>query len=58
MNRPLDMLEAREGAMSANAADAIWDFCYEVTPPALPDVKRHKQWWDKTVDWEKFFWEE
>ncbi|MEK6533835.1 MAG: hypothetical protein AABZ52_08075 [Nitrospirota bacterium] len=58
MNRFMDMLEAREGAISAKAADAIWDFCYEVTPPALHDVKRHKQWWDKTVDWEKFFWEE
>ncbi len=58
MNRFMDMLEAREGAISAKAADAIWDFCYEVTPPALHDVKRHKQWWDKTVEWEKFFWEE
>ena len=42
----------------AKAADATWNFCYEVTPPALHDVKRHKQWWDRTVDWEKFFWEE
>ncbi len=42
MNRFMDMLEAREGAISAKAADAIWDFCYEVTPPALHDVKRHK----------------
>lgn len=58
MNRLMDMLEARENGISANAADAIWDYCYEVTPPALHDVKRHKQWWDKTVDWEKFFWEE
>lgn len=58
MNRFMDMLEAREGAISAQAADAIWDFCYEVTPPALHDVKRHKQWWEKTVEWEKFFWEE
>lgn len=58
MNRLMDMLEGREGDISAKAADAIWDFCYEVTPPALHDVKRHKQWWDKTVDWERFFWEE
>lgn len=58
MNRLMDMLENREGDISAKAADAIWDFCYEVTPPALHDVKRHKQWWDKTVNWEKFFWEE
>ncbi len=58
MNRFMDMLESRDGDISATAADAMWDFCYEVTPPALHDVKRHKQWWDKTVNWEKFFWEE
>ncbi len=58
MNHLMDMLEAREGGISAQAADAIWDYCYQVTPPGLHDVKRHKQWWDKTVDWQKFFWEE
>ena len=58
MNRFMDMLESRDGGISAKAADAIWDYCYQVTPPALHDVKRHKQWWDKTVDWQKFFWEE
>ena len=58
MNRFMDMLESREGGISAGAADAMWEYCYEVTPPALHDVKRHKQWWDKTVNWEKFFWEE
>ncbi len=58
MNRFMDMLEAREEGISDKAADAMWDYCYEVTPPALHDVKRHKQWWDKTVNWEKFFWEE
>ena len=58
MNRLMDMLEERQGGISARAADAIWNYCYEVTPPALHDVKRHKQWWDKTVDWDKFFWEE
>lgn len=58
MNRFMDMLETREGGISANAADAIWDYCYQVTPPALHDVKRHKQWWDKKVDWEEFFWGE
>ncbi|WP_447976655.1 hypothetical protein [Candidatus Nitrospira bockiana] len=56
MNRFMDMLEAREGGISAMAADMIWDYCYKVTPPALHDVKRHKQWWDKTVDWDEFFW--
>ena len=58
MNRFMDMLETREGGIGAKAADAIWDYCYQVTPLALHDVKRHKQWWDKTVNWEKFFWEE
>ncbi|MDI3467421.1 MAG: hypothetical protein OJF50_006242 [Nitrospira sp.] len=58
MNRLMDMLESREGGISAGAADAIWNYCYEVTPPALHDVKRHQQWWDKTVKWEQFFWEE
>lgn len=58
MNRFMDMLEVREGGIPSRAAEATWDFCYEVTPPALHDVKRHQQWWDKTVDWEKFFWEE
>ncbi|GMV50822.1 MAG: hypothetical protein AMXMBFR67_23650 [Nitrospira sp.] len=58
MNRFMDMLETREGGIGAKAADAIWDYCYQVTPPALHDVKRHKQWWDKTMNWEKFFWEE
>ena len=56
MNRFMDMLESRDGGISAKAADAIWDHCYQVTPPALHDVKRHKQWWDKTVDWDEFFW--
>jgi hypothetical protein len=58
MNRFMDMLEAREGGISGKAADVIWDYCYQVTPPALHDVKRHKQWWDKKVDWEEFFWGE
>ncbi len=58
MNRFMDMLEVREGGIPAMSADATWNYCYEVTPPALHDVKRHKQWWDKTVNWEKFFWEE
>lgn len=58
MNRLMDMLEVREGGIHPKAADAIWDYCYEVTPPALHDVKRHKEWWDKHVDWEQFFWEE
>jgi hypothetical protein len=58
MNRFMDMLEARDGGINDATADAIWDYCYQVTPPALHDVKRHRQWWDKTVNWEQFFWEE
>lgn len=56
MNRFMDKLEVREGGISANAADAIWDYCYQVTPPSLHDVKRHEMWWDKTVNWDEFFW--
>lgn len=56
--RFMDMLEAREGGIRAAAAETIWDHCYQVTPPAFHDEKRHKRWWDKTVEWEKFFWEE
>ena len=58
MNRFMDMLEGRTNGISSEAADAIWDYCYQVTPMAFHDVKRHKEWWDKTVDWNKFFWEE
>ncbi len=58
MNRLMDMLEAREGDISVKAAEAMWDYCYQVTPPSFHDVKRHKQWWDKTVDWDNFFWNE
>ena len=38
--------------------DGMRDETDQVTPPAFHDVKRHKEWWDKTVDWDKFFWEE
>ena len=58
MNRFMDLLEGRAGGISPKAADAIWDYCYEVTPLAWHDAKRHKPWWDKTVDWDRFFWEE
>ncbi len=56
MNHFMDMLEARRGGISVRAAEAIWDYCYQVTRPALHDVKRHKRWWDKRVDWDSFFW--
>ncbi len=58
MNHFMDMLEARQGGISARAAEAIWDYSYQLTRPALHDVKRHKRWWDKTVDWDSFFWVE
>ncbi|WHZ21749.1 MAG: hypothetical protein OJF47_000861 [Nitrospira sp.] len=45
----MDMLEAKEGGISAKTAGAIWDYWYQVTPSASHDVKRHKQRWDKTV---------
>lgn len=41
MNRLMDMLEAREGGIGDEAADAIWDYCYRVTPAAYHDVSRH-----------------
>lgn len=41
MNRLMDMLEAREGGIPDEAADAIWDYCYRVTPAAYHDVSRH-----------------
>ncbi len=56
MNHYMDMLEARQGGISARAAEAIWDYSYQVTRPALHNTKRHKMWWDKTVDWDSFFW--
>ncbi len=59
MNHFMDMLEARQGGISARAAEAIWDYSYQLTRPALHDVKRHKRWWDKTVDWDSLFcWNE
>lgn len=58
LNRFMDMLEAREGGIRPAAAETIWDYCYQVTPPAFHDEKRHKRQWDKSVDWEKFFWGE
>jgi hypothetical protein len=41
MNRLMDMLEAREAGISGDAVDAIWDYCYRVTPAAYHDVSRH-----------------
>lgn len=58
MNRFMDMLEVRDGGITERAAEATWDYCYVATPPALHDVRRHRQWWDKHVEWDKFFWEE
>lgn len=56
MNRLVDRLESREGGINTKAADAIWESGYQVTPPALHKVKRHKHWWDKTVQWDRLFW--
>ena len=41
MNRFMDMLEAREGGISDQTADAIWDYCNEVTPKEYHDTSRH-----------------
>lgn len=48
MNRFMDMLEAREGGISDEAAEAIWDYCYEVTPAMYHDVSRHQR-----ADWKR-----
>ena len=55
----MDMLERREGGIRPEVAEAIcWDLCCQVTPTVFHDEQRHKGRWDKTVDWEKFFWKE
>lgn len=41
MNRLMDMLEAREGGIAPQAAEAIWTFCEQVTPAAFHDINRH-----------------
>ncbi|HXF91614.1 MAG TPA: hypothetical protein VNK46_02565 [Nitrospiraceae bacterium] len=46
MNRFMDMLEAREGGLSDEAAEAIWEYCYQVTPAHYHDVSRHQR-----ADW-------
>ena len=43
MNIFMDMLEAKLGSIRTEAANAIWDFCNEVTPIALHDVERHRR---------------
>lgn len=41
MNRFMDMLQAREAGISAEAADRLFDYCYLVTPARYHDVSRH-----------------
>lgn len=41
MNRFMDMLETREGGISDGTAEAMWDYCYEVTPAKFHDQSRH-----------------
>jgi len=41
MNRLMDMLEAREGGIAPQAAEAIWNYCEQVTPAAYHDISRH-----------------
>jgi len=42
MNHFMDMLEARVGGIRVAAAEAIWNWCYQVTPIALHDAERHR----------------
>ena len=41
MNRFMEMLQAREEGISAEAADRLFDYCYLVTPAQYHDVSRH-----------------
>ena len=41
MNRFMEMLQARESGISAEAADRLFDYCYVVTPAQYHDVSRH-----------------
>ena len=41
MNRFMDMLQAREQGITAEAAERLFDDCYHVTPPRYHDVSRH-----------------
>lgn len=54
MNRLMDMLEAREGGIGGEAADAIWDYCYRVTPAVYHDVSRHVKARDRaSLEWQR-----
>ncbi len=41
VNQFMVMLEARVGGIDAHSADAIWDFCYRVTPDEFHARDRH-----------------
>jgi len=41
MNRFMDMLQAREQGIAAEAAERLFEFCYRVTPARYHDVSRH-----------------
>lgn len=41
MNRFMEMLQAREEGISAEAAERLFDYCYLVTPAQYHDVSRH-----------------
>ena len=41
VNTFMVMLEARVGGIDAHSADALWDFCYKVTPDEFHARDRH-----------------
>ena len=41
VNQLMVMLEARVGGIDAHSADALWDFCYRVTPDEYHARDRH-----------------
>lgn len=54
MNHLMDMLEVREGGIADEAADAIWDYCDQVTPAAYHDVSRHVKARDRaSLEWQR-----
>lgn len=41
VNQFMTMLEVRAGEIDRHAADAIWEYCYRITPEDLHSVERH-----------------
>lgn len=54
MNRLMDMLERREGGIPVEVADAIWDYCYRITPAVYHDSSRHLKARERvSLEWQR-----